>query len=117
MGWDAYAVRSGEEWRQANAHGDFAVAAAIVEAQAGAGAVDGLLRYGALDCSVCAEALQRATGRDPWGEDWSPETVKALAETASWEFETTKELEWAKASAKAFLETAAALGLGVKFSW
>lgn len=74
--------------------------------------VDALLIAGGLDHFECGRVLQEATGRPVVGE-WSAPDVEGLASSAVWERSTQR--PWATACARAFLETCAALGLGVVF--
>jgi hypothetical protein len=49
---------------------------------------------------------------------WDADLVKELAARANWSFPVKNgETEAFKESAKAFLETSAALGFGIWFSW
>ena len=120
MGWDAYATKNGEtiEWRR-NANNRLEIAddtlrAAFAEASNREGAADGNLPIGSLDCSGCAEALEKATGLNAYDEDgWTPEAVKDAACGAVWAECDPRYRE----SARAFLETCAAHNLGVRFSW
>jgi hypothetical protein len=110
MGWDAFAHpprKRAPEWK-----------AAADAVRAKAGVVDGLLYDAGLDCSACARALEEATGRDAWDADgWSAVEVKRLAVEAFWPKDPPEETRWAVESARAFLNTCAKLGVGIKFSW
>lgn len=79
--------------------------------------VDWLLEYGGLDCSDCAEMLQKATGMDCWGENLSWQRVKSYAKKANWDFCYPKTEAWAYWSARKFLETCAKLNLPIRFIW
>lgn len=86
------------------------------EVRSAVGTCDGLLAKAALDCSACAYALENATYLNAWHEDgWSPDEVKHAAANANWK--VCKQEPWAVESAKAFLETCAELGYGIRFSW
>lgn len=114
MGWDAYADPFGGTERPDPEY------VAIVDALLADGveAVDGLLRYGGLDVSTCGKMLERATGEPVWtDEDWDAAKTRRLAVAADWTFEAAPEDEWVKRSARAFLETTARLGRGVRFSF
>jgi hypothetical protein len=127
MGWDAYADPLKTVWgfedgyvigtRTGDPEFDVAVqrARAATLAAGGDGTVDGLLMHGGLDVSTCGRMLSAATGRDVY-EDWSPELVQELARTADWSIDSDGS-EWAKQSAKAFLERCAELGRGIRFSY
>ena len=110
MGWDGYANRSRGNIRK------FKKAAEAVKSAAGA--VDGMLERGALDCSACAMALEAATGASCWDDDgWDAKKVRRLAASATWPSELATKDAWAVLSAKAFLETCAEIGTGIHFSW
>lgn len=130
MGWDAFAEPFSTNWNfeplvQAGAVKEGSrewdgVEEAVrerIRAAGGRPTVDGLLRHGGLDCSDCAEMLERATLASCWIPEWSPAMVRGLAQTASWDFEVEPDLLWAKESARAFLEHAAKLGKSIRFSW
>lgn len=133
MGWDAFATGTGGVGVDRLAGEVPGLAPAFKAAADGVrlqvGAVDGLLKDGGLDCSICAQALELATGRDCWDENgWSAADVRRLAAAANWDFPAeavargasrnwADAAPWAKASARAFLETCAALGLGIRFTW
>jgi hypothetical protein len=133
MGWDAYAVPfNGLRIRQKKVDGtpnqvgdedyefpdgdpEYIVAEVRVKGQ---GLIaDWLLRHGGLDVSTCGQMLARATGFSVYGEDWTSEQVQGLSKSADWNFEINEEDEWAKESARAFLERSAELGRGIRFSW
>lgn len=115
MGWDAYAVPFLGKQGQRQADPDFVEVAA--EVVAAAGCVDGLLEYGGLDVSTCGEMLRLATKHSVYGDPWTAEQVQVLATVSNWDFKVDQEHEWAKASAKAFLERCAALNRGIEFTW
>lgn len=140
MGWDAYAepVERLYEWKDGRSglrdpeqEAEFAVAVARAEDGLRAAGltgddavVDGLLRSAGLDCRACGDELARATGADVYPEgprkerwDWSPDDVRRLAATAKWESPDDPGILWAHLSAREFLNTCAALGLGIRFSW
>jgi len=84
------------------------------------GAVDGFLSIGRLDCSVCAHALEWATGMDCWSEGYSPGEVQGFHNFADWDSEVVNnrgDNHWAVESAKAFLGVCVKYGLGITFSW
>ena len=112
MGWDAYSTPYSTRFDLP----EYKAASDRVVAETGT--VDGLLDEGGLDVSTCAHMLQKATGQAVWTENpWAPEFVQTLATQADWDFDVSQDEAWAKASAKAFLETTAALGRGVSVSF
>jgi len=137
MGWDAYATMPDgqdveQEWTESeNGHLPTdprireAFAAAVRRARAMVqelgdpeGVIDGFLENAALDCSACAQVLEKATGRSAYEPlRWSPEDVQELARTAVFPKASDHLHPWAVASAWEFLTTCAALGLGIRFSW
>jgi hypothetical protein len=124
MGWDAFAVPLKANWGLENPEcGDREFDAAVKAARKDRTdpepqLIDGLLVQGGLDCSACGEMLERATGRDVYAEDpWSAEEVKRISAEADWTFEVEPTQEWAKRSAKAFLERCAELDRGIRFSY
>ena len=74
--------------------------------------VDGCLDLGALQASKCLVALSRTVGRpiSP-GDFWDPEAVEEALGSASGRWLPV----WSHRSARSFLETTAALGLGICF--
>lgn len=107
MGWDAFAEPRG-------ARNELFENAAAELRKTWSGTVDGLLHDGGLDCSDCGQALENATGRSVYDErPWPPEFVRELAARAIW----PEEHDWASVSAKTFLDTCAANGLGIRFSY
>ena len=125
MSWDAHARASDDGKRSRRL-----TAAELAEFEAAAervtdetGSADGYLREGSLGLRASGRALGEATGRgvypetteatvsSPW--DWSPDDVKAALASATW----PEPADLYQASARAFLETCARLGLGVFFSW
>jgi hypothetical protein len=120
MGWDAFssAVKVRPRSKMLTEIQEFKKAANKVRKITKT--VDCFLAMGGLDCSICAFALQQATGQSCWSEDWSAEKVQELAKTAHWPIiDTVKEGDdsWAILSAKAFLETCAKLNCSIHFSW
>lgn len=121
MGWDAFVERP--DGTTAMLHDDDgflphpAFLVEVEKIRAKGLSVDGLLKFGGLDVSTCAQMLKRATKLDPWTPLWTAETVKAAAAKAKWTFRVSPDEEWARESARAFLETAAKLGLAIRFSW
>lgn len=80
------------------------------------GTVDGLLDQGGLDCTICGEMLERATGQDCDSEQvWRKEKVRRLAEKADFSFSVKEDERWAKESARAFLYACAALNCSIRF--
>lgn len=119
MGWDAFSTayvarcEAGESL-VVGFLPEFEVVSDQVLAQCGT--VDWMLKFGALDCSACADAIEVATGQSAWDtEGWSPERVRALVVEAKWD--KCEQEQWAVLSAKAFVETCATMNLGVSFSW
>ena len=112
MGWDGYANDRKEhldEFRDASSR--------VLEK---ADSVDCLLADGALDCSDCAYMLEEATHRSAWDDNgWTAEEVKELAKNAYWEDleNISRDDWWAALSAREFLETCAAIGTGIHFSY
>ncbi|HNG68581.1 MAG TPA: hypothetical protein PLP63_06535 [Saprospiraceae bacterium] len=91
---------------------------AINEIQQKAGTADGSLIHGGLDCSNCADMIEKATLRSCYDSNgWSAEEVKKINESADWNFEYNQEDAWAYWSAKKFLELCAKNNLSIKFSW
>ena len=129
MGWNAFATRDSErlpvDWHLRSklrpeildAELNEAFKAARNRVKRTAGSVDGWLFLGGLDCSLCAEMLEKATGIDAWGEPLTPDEVKRIYEEADWNFAYPVEDGWAYHSARQFLETCAAHALGIEFSY
>lgn len=121
MGWDAFSEPFATVWgfnaKPGEQEGDRAWDDAVKELRDKGLMMDGLLKHGGLDVSTCGKMLERATGCSVYGEPWTPEIVKVLAETAEWDFEVDPRHEWAKESARVFLTHCAKLGRGVSFSW
>jgi hypothetical protein len=120
MGWDAYSFKPGaRHWPESRREPvPVAYQEACDRVVAETGCADRLLADGGLDVSTCAYMLREAVGESVWAEDdWEPEKVRRLNARANWDFEIDPDKAWAKASARAFLETTAALGRGVWFSW
>jgi hypothetical protein len=115
MGWDATSMG------QANADLEkakraFKRASRLVILQAGS--VDGLLCVGSLGCKLCAEMLERATGKSCWAVyDWEVQDVKEYAKEADWNFEVKKDERWAYLSAMKFLTLCAKYELSIGFTW
>lgn len=128
MGWDAYAVTvDGKglfeyDWKNTRGGGlyikDNVYARAFRNASqdvfAKSGTVDGLLSAGGLDCSRCAEEMQKLTGIDAWGHSLSIEEVQELTVTP---YEPDEGEEWAYHSALEFIKVCQEQKLGIKFSW
>lgn len=129
MGWDAFAFAPNGEpldrtpvdegWLPVDENLRTAFRRAGATVMDLCGGVDGGLKHGLLDVSRCAKALEAATGIDAWGVDLLPAHVQDLARTAQWpDVMALPEADrWPVASARAFLETCAAHGLGIRFSW
>ena len=127
MGWDAYATKDGEILsisELGSAPGDawvltdhtlrLAFWEAMKAVASRVGNVDGSLRLGGLDCSVCAQAIDRHGGFDPWSrDDLTPEQVKVVVR----DWDAPQWNTWGTLSAYYFLKTCADHGLGVRFSW
>lgn len=110
MGWDAHS--------SATRFKEFEAAAKRVAKKAGC--ADGFLAMGSLDCSACADAIERATGASAWDEDgWEPKKVARLAKSARWPkpSEVEKDRLWATLSAKEFLTICARRGYRIDFSY
>lgn len=109
MGWDAYAkTRRRKAFREA---------AERIKKEVGT--VDGLLKNGGLDCRMCAGYLTIATNHNTYDDKgWSVNKVQYLNEIADWSFDIgIPEYEWAKQSAKAFLEICAKYKCSIEFSF
>ena len=133
MGWDAYALKDGEALEEvdtpqgrelANPHlrRAFWERDAEVKRLSGHGAfVLGIL-FGSFE-----EMFERGVGvrfddaMFPESEVvWSPERVRQAQAEADWDFPRSGEdadEEWRYWTARTFLETCAAEGLGIRFSW
>jgi hypothetical protein len=130
MGWDAYAVYDdpllvprGSDVLAFDRSSDHIELKPIPAFESRANAlkarglvVDWLLKGGGLDVSCCGEALKRATGIDVYGPMVSAAEVRDAAARAIWSFPWPPEKEWARESARAFLEAAAECGFGIRFS-
>lgn len=122
MGWDAYAIKNGK-WIYNIAKKEFydlkheilftdAVKLVVQKTKS----CDGYLRDGALDCTVCAEAIEEASGYIPYPNDpLNFHEVKELWDKCDWTKCTGK--PWAIESAKEFLRVCAENNLGIRFSW
>ena len=129
MGWDGWATRDGKrlpiDWHPRSELKPEILDAELAKAfkaarnwvKRTAGSVDGWLFLGGLDCSLCAEMLEKATGIDAWGESLTPDEVKRIYEEADWSFVYPIEDGWAYHSAKQFLEVCATYALGIGFSY
>ncbi len=122
MGWDAFAItpkmitRKNAYWiKDKRVRAEFRRAFATVKAKGYA--PDGFLDGGGLDCSTCREMLERATGGDCHGPDWTPDQVVAYYEAADWSFKIDQSEAWAYYSAAQFLAVCARYRLGIEFSW
>jgi hypothetical protein len=116
MGWDADALRDGHYLMEGTDPDLFAVfEAAAREVQRLAVFVDQRLFRGGLDCKSTRIYLEEAIGREVEGI-FSPEEVRHFATHARWRDPTTlgpNDLAYYW-SARKFLETCAAHGLGVE---
>lgn len=128
MGWDAYATKKNGETLKWTTRSPYRIMhhpkyrkefeQARDEVLSSAGTVDWMLPIGGLDCSACAEMIEKATSETCWTETpWPPERVRLLNGDAYWGFDYTEDEAWAYHSAKQFLQTCATLGLGIKFSF
>lgn len=115
MGWDAFS----DFYTDCNTIiPEFHTAAR--EVQLKAGAVDWRLATGGLDLTRAGKELADATGESVYDPDgWSADKVKALAAKAKWSDPSglTKHDLVCRLSARAFLETCAALGAEISFSY
>lgn len=119
MGWDAYAepVKFRRFGLEEEPHPDWKKAVDRArELNTQDQIVDGLLSRGGLDCSACKDELEQATGLNCYS-DWNPEIVRIANETADWDSPVDPDQVWARASARAFLERCAELGLSIHFSY
>ena len=125
MGWDAYSEPFNTVWgfednlpngtKTGDREWDEVVDKLFKE---GVRPIDGLLRHGGLDVSICGHMLELATHTSVYEPIyWSPEKVQELARTANWNFPIMDTEIWARESARAFLEHCAKLGRGIRFSW
>lgn len=132
MGWDAFAtLPNGHDLPRTPVEGDWlpkddALRTAFRRAGATVmdccGTVDGGLKHGMLDVSTCGQALEWYTGVDAWPDDitpLTPEQVQTLARNAQWPdvLALPRDQQWPIASARAFLDTCAEHGLGIRFSY
>ena len=119
MGWDAHtsAEKVWEKRRLKDKFQNSAFKKADKFVFKKTGSADAYLRLAGLDCSACAEMLQKATGRDCWGDDWSVDEIESINKNANWDFEYDQDKAWAYWSAKEFLRLCAKFRLSVTFSW
>jgi hypothetical protein len=98
--------------------GEYPYALRAKKLQAEGYVVDGLLKFGGLDCDLSGTMLQKATGMNVYGNAWDAETVAKLNKNADWDFPLDHPRDaWARESARAFLEVTATLKRGIRFSW
>ncbi len=119
MGWDAH-TNAKINWNKrqlSNKEQRIAFKEAFDFVKLEAGQVDGYLDMAGLDCSACAKMLEKATGRDCWGNDWKSNEIQSILEKSNFYFEFSKEDAWAYWSAKKFIELCAKFKLTVTFSW
>lgn len=115
MGWDMYAVnKNGTEKLTAEQKAVFKAASDLVASEADS--VDGLLDGGALDCSVCARAMEDMTGHSAWS-DWTPEEMAERFASAKIPDDLTAESLWPYLSAYHFMRVCTELGLGANASY
>jgi hypothetical protein len=125
MGWDAFATKNKLVIKENGKH-DYRIinpehrrlfknASNYVKRKAKV--VDWLLEHGGLDCSICGEMFQEATGRDHYGPNCTKKEVQKLNRYANWDFEYSEKDAWAYWSARKFLETCAKCNLSIRFSW
>jgi hypothetical protein len=120
MGWDAHssAKKDWENNKLKDPTTDKLFKNAELYVKRKSGTVDGYLRMAGLDCSACAEMLEKATGKSAWSEnDWNKDFVKRMNEKANWDFDFSQEDSWAYWSARKFLQTCAKANLSISFSW
>ena len=119
MGWDAHtnAKKNWDKHQLSNKEQRVAFKEAFEYVKSEAGQVDWYLDMAGLDCSACAEMLEKATGKDCWGDDWKSNDIQSIYENSNWDFEFSKEDAWAYWSAKKFLELCAKFKFTVTFSW
>jgi hypothetical protein len=112
MGWDAFARGpKGGININSDAANDFKYKA--LQVKRNIGSADCLLETGALDCSNCAEMIERACGLSPWTEElWNPRNMQW-----DWNFKYKDEDAWAYHSAKVFIETCIEHDLTIRFSF
>ena len=89
MGWDAYAFS--EEGIDLDVF-----KSAHTEVIEIAGAVDGLLDDGALDCSACGRMIEKMTGASMLDANgWGAGTVRRLVEQIDFDFAFHEDVDWA----------------------
>lgn len=115
MGWDAYAKRPDGSY----VYNKGADIPEFVEASRHLPHRDGMLWEGGLDVSTCGNMLCYALNIPtsvPY-LDWSPELTREYYHKADWSFKVPPDIQWAKDSARIFLEVCAKHGYGVHFSY
>ena len=127
MGWDAYATKDGKILELSQMGDEPGVGLILTDTDLRLAFweamkvvadcmdnVDGMLKIGALNCQVCAQAIDKHGGFDPWSRNGlTPEQVKVVVR--DWKHPRLN--NWATLSAYMFLRTCADHGLGVHFSW
>ena len=122
MAWSAFAgqmVQYGKDTdldpivRDDTTLAPFREAAERIKAEAGY--VDAGLATGSIHGSRSADVFKQAMGTCSWHGEWTPETVRELAEKADWSFEVSAELLPFKLSAQAFVEICVSKGYGIGF--
>jgi hypothetical protein len=81
-----------------------------------AGAADGYLRLGGLNCSQSKDMLKRALKGKLPRDSIAADELQRLAEAANWHFEYEMFLAWAYWSARTFFEVCAQHEYGIAFS-
>jgi len=121
MGWDAHTKIETEivnnRLRIKNKAIRESFKKAYVEVKKIAGAVDGFLDFGDLDCSTCRDMLTKATGINGYEDGFTSDQVVELNKNANWNFKFPEEDAWAYWSARKWLEVCAELKLSIYFSY
>jgi len=112
MGWDAFTLK---EEKSKEADIEFKETASTVSALYGT--VDGFFPIGGLDVSICAEMLQKATGRSVYVPMWTKEEIQEYAAKANWNFSVKEENLWAYYNARYFLDICVKYKLSIHFSY
>lgn len=119
MGWDAFSSAkydfSKERFDKKGHQKAFKDAMKFIQKKSGT--ADGGVQHGWLDCRICGEMLEKATGKSVWDDPWSIDEVIETNKCAQWDFKYNEGDSWAYWSARKFLETCAQLKLSIRFSW
>lgn len=112
MGWDGYARPE----PKGDALEAFRLAATSIKERCGS--VDWLLERGALDCSDCAEWMEKLSGASAWA-DWSAAEMADFAASADRnavheEYQAEQKDAWARESALAFMRVCAQQRRGMR---